>query len=131
MRERKSPEISAPLARAGDPCERRPNVNTSSLPDVLLSPSRLSSRLHVFAFAFLFLISASTTTLHAEPFLIGADISWIPEDEAAGATYVDHGVQRDIVAILKDHGFNAIRLRMFVDPKSDRGYARSMPEAFC
>jgi arabinogalactan endo-1,4-beta-galactosidase len=66
-----------------------------------------------------------------QPFLIGADISWLPEDEAAGATYFDKGMQSDLFQILKDHGFNAIRLRVFVDPKSERGYARNMPEAIC
>jgi arabinogalactan endo-1,4-beta-galactosidase len=65
------------------------------------------------------------------PFIIGADISWVPEDEAAGATYFDHGVQKDIFTILKEHGFNYIRLRIFVDPHSDRGYARRYTEAFC
>src|SRR5437667_6993024 len=48
------------------------------------------------------------------PFIIGADISWVPEDEAAGATYFDHGVQKDIFTIFKDHGFSYIRLRIFV-----------------
>jgi arabinogalactan endo-1,4-beta-galactosidase len=65
------------------------------------------------------------------PFIIGADISWIPEDEAAGATYFDHGVQKDIFQILKEHGFNYIRLRVFVDPGSDRGYAAGMSQTFC
>src|SRR5207237_1178343 len=96
--------------------------------------SRLSSRLRVFAFAFLFLLSIATPAHTAErkqPFILGADISWTPEDEAAGATYFDKGVQKDIFQIFKDHGFNYIRLRIFVDPKSPRGYARNMPEAFC
>src|SRR2546429_2284508 len=74
-----------------------------------------------------------TTALAARtgPFIIGADISWVPEDEAAGATYFDHGVQKDIFTILKEHGFNYIRLRVFVDPHSERGYARRYEEAFC
>src|SRR5437762_14181120 len=33
--------------------------------------------------------------------------------------------------ILKEHGFNYIRLRIFVDPHSERGYARRYDEAFC
>lgn len=50
------------------------------------------------------------------PFLIGADISWVQEDEANGAVYYDRGKPQDIFRILKDHGFNAIRLCVFVDP---------------
>ena len=60
------------------------------------------------------------------PYLIGADISWVPEDEAAGARYFAGGVQQDPVRILRDAGFNAIRLRIFVDPA--KGYSRREPD---
>ena len=59
------------------------------------------------------------------PYLIGADISWVPEDEAAGATYYEAGVQRDPLAIFRDAGFNAIKLRLFVHPEN--GYSRGKP----
>ena len=62
-------------------------------------------------------------TKRADPYIIGADISWIPEDEAAGATYFDKGVRKDIFEILTSHGFNWVRLRTFVDPKAPGGYA--------
>lgn len=51
-----------------------------------------------------------------EPFILGADISWIPQREAGGVRYADNSVEKDIVQILKEHGFNYIRLRLFVDP---------------
>ncbi len=60
------------------------------------------------------------------PYMLGADISWIPEDEAAGARYFEGGVQRDPIALLKNAGFNYIRLRMFVDPA--RGYSAREPD---
>ncbi len=59
------------------------------------------------------------------PYLLGADVSWIPEDEAQGATYFEDGVQRDPLAIFKGAGFNAIKLRLFVDPAN--GYSRGKP----
>ncbi|WP_240698939.1 glycosyl hydrolase 53 family protein [Sphingomonas sp. AAP5] len=59
------------------------------------------------------------------PYLIGADVSWIPEDEAVGATYWQDGRQRDPLAILADAGFNAIKLRTFVDPAN--GYSKRKP----
>ncbi len=65
------------------------------------------------------------------PFLLGADVSWIPEEEAAGATYYDDGVKTDIFAILKKYKFNYIRLRIFVNPQAPGGYAAGRPEAFC
>lgn len=58
-------------------------------------------------------------------YLIGADISWIPEDEAAGARYFADGKQQDPIHILRDAGFNAVRLRIFVDPS--KGYSRREP----
>ncbi len=51
-----------------------------------------------------------------DEFILGADISWIDERENGGVTYSDEGVQRDVFDILKDHDFNWIRLRLFVDP---------------
>lgn len=51
------------------------------------------------------------------PYVLGADISWTQQDQANGATYLDDdGGQRPLLALLKDHGFNFIRLRTFVDP---------------
>lgn len=43
----------------------------------------------------------------------------------AGATFVDtDGVTKPILELLKNHGFNAIRLRTFVNPDAEYGYAR-------
>lgn len=74
----------------------------------------------------------ATQPFHRDgPFLLGADISWVQEDEANGVVYYDHGVRQDIFRILKDHAFNAIRLRVFVNPASPHGYAARSPEAYC
>ena len=62
------------------------------------------------------------------PFIIGADISWVQQQEAEGIRWSDEGVEKDIFTILKDHGFNWIRLRVFVDPKAEGGYSK---EGFC
>lgn len=48
--------------------------------------------------------------------IIGADISSVQAAEARGIRYSDNGQQKDILAILKDHGFNYVRLRVFNDP---------------
>lgn len=50
-------------------------------------------------------------------FAKGADISWITEQENSGVQfYNDNGSQQDIFQILGDHGMNAIRLRVWVNP---------------
>jgi arabinogalactan endo-1,4-beta-galactosidase len=64
--------------------------------------------------------------------IIGADISSVQAAEARGVKYSDKGVQKDILEILKDHGFNYVRLRVFNDPTKatprDRPYS---PQGFC
>ena len=60
---------------------------------------------------------------------IGADISFVPQLEADGMTHYDENDnQKDVLEILKDHHFNNIRLRLFVDPKADNGYS---DKGFC
>ena len=78
-------------------------------------------------------IAAPTTQpFHqARPYIIGADISWIQEDEANGSTFYNDGKEADVFQILKNHGFNYIRLRVFVNPSSPIGYAARSKEAFC
>src|SRR6185437_5410986 len=61
--------------------------------------------------------------------ILGADISFLPQLEARGIKFSDNGVQKDVLEILKDHGFNYIRLRLFVDPANDSGY--SPGKGFC
>jgi arabinogalactan endo-1,4-beta-galactosidase len=56
-----------------------------------------------------------------QPFILGADVSWIPEEEARGVKYFDGGMQKDIFQILKDHKFNCVRLRIFHNPAAPSG----------
>jgi len=61
--------------------------------------------------------------------MIGADISFLPQLEERGIKFSDNGVQKDAIQILKEHGFNYIRLRIFNDPSRDSGY--SPKKGFC
>ena len=61
--------------------------------------------------------------------MLGADISFLPELENRGVHFSDDKGERDAIAILKDHGFNYIRLRIFNDPSRDSGY--SPGKGFC
>lgn len=59
-------------------------------------------------------------------FFNGADISEVQEYERRNAKFFDvDGSESDIFTILKNHGFNSIRLRTFVSPKAKYGYAAS------
>ncbi|MBI5857996.1 MAG: glycosyl hydrolase 53 family protein [Sphingobacteriales bacterium] len=61
--------------------------------------------------------------------MLGADISFLPELEARGMKFSDNGVEKDAIQILKDHGLNYVRLRIFNDPARDSGY--SPGKGFC
>jgi beta-galactosidase len=61
--------------------------------------------------------------------MLGADISFLPELESRGIHFSDNKGERDAITILKDHGFNYIRLRIFNDPARDSGY--SPGKGFC
>lgn len=61
--------------------------------------------------------------------ILGADISFLPELESRGMKFSDNGVQDDAIDILKKHGFNYIRLRIFNDPAAPKGY--SPGKGFC
>ncbi|NLO01109.1 MAG: hypothetical protein GX126_02165 [Bacteroidales bacterium] len=77
----------------------------------------------------LFLMSTSCQKKVAPPFIIGADISFVPQGEARGGSYTDvTGEEKDICQIMANHHFNNIRLRLFVNPEAERGYSR---DGFC
>ncbi|OYU79863.1 MAG: hypothetical protein CFE23_12110 [Flavobacterium sp. BFFFF1] len=61
--------------------------------------------------------------------MIGADISFLPELEARGMKFSDKGVEKDAIQILKDHGMNYVRLRIFNNPATAKGY--SPGKGFC
>lgn len=63
------------------------------------------------------------------PYTIGADISWLQSQEDRGTEFSDGGIKGDALEILRDNGFNYIRLRLFVDPRSELGYSRR--EGYC
>jgi len=61
--------------------------------------------------------------------MIGADISWLPQIESWGKKFSENGTETDAIRLLKKHGFNYIRLRVFVNPENEKGY--SPGEGFC
>jgi beta-galactosidase len=55
--------------------------------------------------------------------MLGADISFLPELEAKGIKFSDKGVEKDPILIMKEHGLNYVRLRIFNDPANSKGYS--------
>ncbi len=74
----------------------------------------------------------STASIAPKPIIdkmMGADISFLPQLEARGLKFSDNGIEKDALQILKDHGFNYVRLRIFHHPAADSGY--SPKNGFC
>jgi glycosyl hydrolase family 53 len=68
--------------------------------------------------------------------MIGADISWLPQIEnrdgrfaQGNSAFFENGARIDAIALLKAHGFNFIRLRIFVHPENPKGYSPGV--GFC
>ena len=75
------------------------------------------------------IINAPVYTHRPVKKMLGADISFLPELENRGVHFADKKGERDAVEILKDHGFNYVRLRIFNNPARDSGY--SPGKGFC
>lgn len=84
-------------------------------------------KIQVFA-----LIALSILTVSCQKeidFRVGADISFVPQMESRGMTFYDvNNKEKDVLEILEDHGFNNIRLRIFVNPQASNGYSE---DGFC
>jgi len=53
----------------------------------------------------------------ADIFIVGADMSYLDQEEDCGAVYRDTGAVRDAMQIMKDHGLNWVRLRLWHTPQ--------------
>ncbi|MCX8480979.1 MAG: glycosyl hydrolase 53 family protein [Sediminibacterium sp.] len=80
----------------------------------------------IYSVFFLFLESCSKTIIPVSDTsqkILGADISWLPELEDQQKVFSDNNKTADAMQILQNHGFNYIRLRIFVNPSNPNGYS--------
>ncbi|UJF34925.1 glycosyl hydrolase 53 family protein [Paenibacillus hexagrammi] len=54
-------------------------------------------------------------------FIKGADVSMLKQIEISGGKFYDNGVEKDALQILKDHGVNWVRLRVWNNPVDANG----------
>ncbi len=66
-------------------------------------------------------------------YIVGADMSWVQQREGQGVKYSENGTPADVFQILKNHGFNSIRFRVFNDPtRTNQGNSRAYsPQGYC
>ena len=66
----------------------------------------------------LFMLLLCVPLARAQGFIAGADVSFMRQMESGGVAFKDVGVAEPGLRILKDHGYNWVRLRVMVDPIS-------------
>ena len=64
----------------------------------------------------LFVVGVTACARGQQDYAIGADVSFLGQAENNGIVFKDGGVHRPGLEILKDHGYNWIRLRLFHTP---------------
>ncbi|MBA3869178.1 MAG: glycosyl hydrolase 53 family protein [Anaerolineae bacterium] len=81
-----------------------------NLPNSSLTPMQLQRDLHV-------------NPIHnlSSDFIMGADVSMLKQIEDSGGKFYDNGEEKDCLTILKEHGVNWIRLRIWNDPVDASG----------
>ena len=62
------------------------------------------------------LAAAAGSELKAQQFAVGADVSFLASAEQQGIVFKENGQPKDVLAILREHRFNWVRLRIFHDP---------------
>lgn len=82
------------------------------------STFHFAPRAIIRAACIVFLIAAppGVRAAGAATYAIGADVSFLAQAEANGTVFKDDGVAKPGLEILKDHGYNWIRLRLFHTP---------------
>jgi arabinogalactan endo-1,4-beta-galactosidase len=56
----------------------------------------------------------------AQSYAIGADVSFLPKCEQDGVVFKEGGQPKDVLAMLREHHYNWVRLRLFVDPAANK-----------
>lgn len=54
----------------------------------------------------------------AQSYAIGADVSFLAKCEQDGVVFKENGQPRDVLAVLREHHYNWVRLRIFHDPSA-------------
>lgn len=66
-------------------------------------------------------VKAERSNADDSDFIRGADVSMLKDIEDLGGEFYDNGVKKDALEIMKNHGANYVRLRLWVDPYDSEG----------
>jgi arabinogalactan endo-1,4-beta-galactosidase len=97
-----------------------PPVPAMHLPSNLHGLRRVVARACFIVLPFLTPLAAPGAG--ASHYAIGADVSFLAQAEASGTVFKDEGVAKPGLQILKDHGYNWVRLRLFHTPSNSQRF---------
>ncbi|NOU58927.1 glycoside hydrolase family 53 protein [Marinifilum caeruleilacunae] len=63
-----------------------------------------------------------------EHMISGADLSFLPQIEDLGLQFYDNGVESDMLSILKQHGLNTVRIRLWHTPENPNSSLQTVKE---
>lgn len=66
-------------------------------------------------------VKAERSNADYSDFIRGADVSMLKDIEDLGGEFYDNGVKKDALEIMKNHGANYVRLRLWVNPYDSEG----------
>jgi arabinogalactan endo-1,4-beta-galactosidase len=73
-------------------------------------------RRHLLHLCVLPLLLAAALFCRGQGYAIGADVSFLAKSEQDGMGFKENGQPKDVLAILREHHYNWVRLRLFHDP---------------
>jgi len=76
-----------------------------------LSIGRLSFRISVFI-----VFLAVSLSVRSQSYAVGADVSFLAKCEQDGVVFKENGQPMDVLAMLREHHYHWVRLRLFHDP---------------
>jgi arabinogalactan endo-1,4-beta-galactosidase len=66
------------------------------------------------------LVLCACAALRAQQYAVGADVSFLASAEQQGIVFTEGGQAKDVLSILREHQYNWVRLRLFVDPAASK-----------
>lgn len=75
-----------------------------------------SMRIIAIATCVVLLVLAGVAPAPAQTYAVGADVSFLAKCEQDGVVFKENGKPVDVLALLREHHYNWVRLRLFHDP---------------
>ncbi|HEV2419246.1 MAG TPA: glycosyl hydrolase 53 family protein, partial [Terriglobia bacterium] len=88
------------------------------MPDFLRLENKHKNVLSIVLFGAGLLFACGLRAQAQTQYIIGADVSFLKQAEDHGTVFKDNGQTKPALQIFKDHGYNWVRLRLFVNPVS-------------